>query len=149
MGINYEGAKNMSLYKHILLATDLSDTCGEVNRKAMEMAKAFGAKISIIHTIEPIPAYGYPGIADLESPMIDSATKEMEKVATALGIEKADRYIEFGSVKAQVLRIAEEKNVDLIVVGSHGRHGLSRLLGSSASGIVHGADCDVMTIRCK
>jgi universal stress protein A len=55
--------------------------------------------------------------------------------------------IEFGSVKNEVLRVAEEIGADLIVIGSHGRHGLSRLLGSSTSGIVQGAECDVLTIR--
>lgn len=138
-----------SLYKHILLATDLSETCHAMAGKVKRLLELYDAKITLVHTIEPIPAYGYPGLADLESPVIDSATKELAKMGKKLNVPKEDQRIEFGSVKAQVLKVAEELKVDLIVIGSHGRHGLSRLLGSSTSSIIHGAECDVLTVRCK
>lgn len=139
----------MSLYKHILLAVDFSDTCQAIAEKAKALVALYDAELTLVHTIEPIPAYGYPGLADLESPVIESAEKEMGQLAKSLSIDSEHARIEFGSVKGQVLKVAEELNADLIIIGSHGRHGLSRLLGSSASGIVHGANCDVLTVRCQ
>jgi len=49
----------------------------------------------------------------------------------------------------EIIKIAEENNVDLIIVGSHGRHGLALLLGSTANGVLHHAKCDVLAVRIK
>ena len=62
-------------------------------------------------------------------------------------MDEKHRLIEFGSTKNEVLRVAEEHKVDLIVTGSHGKHGLALLLGSTANAILHGADCDVLIVR--
>jgi len=135
------------MYKHILLASDLSNVDSGPEKKAVELAKLNNAKLSVVHTIEPIPAYGYPGLVDLQSPYIEEARSEMEKLGRRSGIATDDQHIEFGSVKIQVMKVAEELGVDLIVIGSHGRHGFGRLLGSGASSIIHHANCDVLTIR--
>ena len=136
-------------YKNILLATDLSDTCNSASIQAKQLATLYNAKLSLVHAIEPIPAYGYPGFEDLQNPLIDHARQQASKLAKDLGIPEGQTYVEFGSVKKEILRVAKEIQADLIVIGSHGRHGLSRLLGSGANAIVHGADCDVLTIRCN
>ena len=136
-------------YKHILLATDLSDICGLVTAQAKSMADLYSSKLSIVHAIEPIPAYGYPGFEDLQTPLIDHARQQVEKLAKDSGIPESQIYLEFGAVKKEILRVAKEIKADLIVIGSHGRHGLSRLLGSGANAIVHGAECDVLTVRCQ
>lgn len=139
----------MPVYKHVLLATDLDETSNVVIEKARSLAETFGARITLIHTIEPTPAYGYPGSL-LESPVIDQAKQEMAKIGESLQVAKEDQRIEFGSVKTEVLKVAEELNVDLIIVGNHGRHGLARLLlDSSANSISHDAKCDVLTVGCK
>lgn len=139
----------MPVYKHILYATDLSEETKEISQKAGKFAELFNARLTLVHAIEPIPAYGYPGITDIESPLIEQAQKDIAKLGKELNVKKEDQRVEFGSVKHQVLRIAKECGADLILVGSHGRHGLSALLGSSASAIVQGADCDVFVIRFK
>ena len=137
------------MYKHILYATDFSESSDNVSQQAKDLADKFGAKLSLIHTIEPIPAYGYPGLAELESPIIASAKDSMKLLGGTLSVAESDCHMEFGSVKNQVLKLAEKLAVDLIIVGSHGRHGWSVLLGSSANGIVNGAHCDVLTVRCS
>lgn len=139
----------MPVYNHILYATDLSEETQQLAEKVDAFTQLFDAKLTLIHTIEPIPAYGYPGITDIESPLIEQAKNDLEVMAKKLNVKTVDQRVEFGSVKHQVLRVAEELNVDLILVGSHGRHGLSTLLGSNASAIVQGADCDVIVIRFK
>lgn len=139
----------MPVYQHILLATDLGEESKIVAKKASQLAEQFNSKLSIVHTIEPIPAYGYPEVTELRSPFIDKVKNEMLQYAKGLNVPEEDLHIEFGSVKATVIKKAEEISADLIIVGSHGRHGLSRLLGSSASGVVHSANCDVFVIRCS
>ena len=139
----------MGLYKHILYATDLHDSSKNVADKAKALADLHGAKLSMIHTIEPIPAYGYPGVTEIQSPIIDFAKRSLIDLGNQLNVSTENQIIEFGSVKAQVLATADELNVDLIIIGSHGRHGISKLLGSSASGVVNSAKCDVIVIRCS
>lgn len=57
------------------------------------------------------------------------------------------QWLEMGSPKTEIIRVATENQVDLIVVGSHGRHGLALLLGSTANGVLHHAPCDVLAVR--
>ncbi|BBI51861.1 hypothetical protein HORIV_42820 [Vreelandella olivaria] len=52
-----------------------------------------------------------------------------------------------GMPDTEIHRFAEEHDVDLIVVGSHGRHGFALLLGSTSTGVLHGAQCDVLAVR--
>jgi universal stress protein A len=137
----------MPKYKHLLLAVDLADDSNKLVNEAVELAQLFSSELTIVHTIEPLPAYGYPGISGLESPVIDHAKQEMLELGKSHHLDERHIRVEFGSVKTQILRVAKELDVDLILIGSHGRHGLSKLLGSSASAIVHGADCDVFVIR--
>ncbi len=137
----------MSAYKHILFATDLIESHHFLVDKVKQLVKQFAAKLTLVHCIEPIPAYGYPGADEYGSPFIDRAEQAMAKLGQELQVGKADQRVEFGSVKAQVINVAKELKVDLIVVGSHGQHGLSILLGSSASAIVHGSPCDVLAVR--
>ena len=53
----------------------------------------------------------------------------------------------FGHPRQEIHRVTEEQSCDLIVVGSHGRHGLALLLGSTANDVLHGAPCDVIAVR--
>jgi len=134
-------------YKQIVLATDLSEDCYFVARKARVIAEKHGANLSMIHVVEPIPAYGYPGVSDVQSPFIEHAREEMEKMATEIGVSADNQYVEVGSTKGRILELCKEIKADLIIVGSHGRHGITRLLGSTTSAIIHGAHCDVLTVR--
>ena len=81
--------------------------------------------------------------------LVDHATGRLQELAQKLGFPDAPRWIEVGSPKREITRVAEEQNVDLIVVGSHGRHGLGALLGATADGVVHYAHCDVLAVRIK
>jgi len=137
----------MAKYKHILLATDLSSASKKAAIKAVELAKLFGAKLTLIYVADPIYANIYPLLKDLEDSVVDEIKKEVALLGKELNVPEENQKIKFGSVKACVLEIAELLRIDLIVLGSHGRHGLSRLLGSSASAIIHGAGCDVSVIR--
>jgi len=78
-----------------------------------------------------------------------AAKKHLAALGDELDVAKDEQWLEIGSPKLEIVRIAEENNVDLIVMGSHGRHGLALLLGSTANGVLHYAKCDVLAVRLK
>jgi universal stress protein A len=144
----------MSTYQNILVAVDLHPACDEtVVKRAMDIAKQNNAKVTVVHAIEHINAYGvaqaYPTVIDLEEQMMTEAKESLAKLAAKFNIPAAQQAIEIGSPKVVILNHATELNADLIVVGSHGRHGLSLLLGSTANAVLHHAHCDVLAVFVK
>src|SRR3990167_1600482 len=137
------------MYKHILFATDLTEDTDYLLKKVQNVRSLTQAKLSLIHVVEPLPGYSYAylGIEDIEGQLIEEARQSMEKLAEKLKVGKSDQFVEIGPTKTKILKIAEEVSADLIICGSHGRHGLSLLLGSTANAILHGAKCDVLTVR--
>lgn len=137
------------MYTHILFATDLTEEAEFVINKVRAMRDYTGAKLSVIHVVEPLPGYSYAylGIEDIEGQLIEDAKQSIEKLGDKLNIAKGDQFVEVGPTKTKILKVAEDVKADLIICGSHGRHGLSLLLGSTANAILHGAKCDVLTVR--
>lgn len=138
------------MYKRILFATDFDEVGLRAAEKARKIADENGAELYLVHVVEPIPAYAYPGFAgfaEVEVSIREQAEKELTTLANKLHVDVKHCLIEFGSTKNEVLRVAQEKKVDLIVTGSHGKHGLALLLGSTANAILHGANCDVLIVR--
>lgn len=137
------------MYKHILFATDLTDDTDYIITKVKQMKDLTGAKLSLVHVVEPLPGYSYAylGIEDIEGQLIDEAKTSLEKLASKLDVASSDQWVEVGPTKSKILGVANDVKADLIICGSHGRHGLSLLLGSTANAILHGAKCDVLTVR--
>jgi universal stress protein A len=137
------------MYKHILFATDLTDETDFIINKVRSIRGYTGSALSLIHVVEPMPGYSYAylGIEDIEGQLIDEAKTALAKLGDQLSVNTKDQFIEVGPTKNKILKVAEDINADLIICGSHGRHGLSLLLGSTANAILHGAKCDVLTIR--
>ncbi len=139
----------MSLYKHILIALDLSSDNESIVERAFSLAVDSTA-VSLIYVQEPI-AYpsAYVGDAPLQAQelMHASAQKMLEDIGERYNIPSGLRYIETGRSAAKIHDIAKANDVDLIVVGSHGRHGVQLLLGSTANAVLHGASCDVLAVR--
>ncbi|NOU23210.1 MAG: universal stress protein [Methyloglobulus sp.] len=143
----------MESYKHILLAVDFFEQAQVVVDRATALAETYHATLSVIHVVDgmPLPDVGY-GLevaydVDLTSEMIAAAKRRLSDLAKKLGLEEDRIWVELGSPKLEITRVAEENQVDLIVVGSHGRHGLALLLGSTANGVLHHAKCDVLAVR--
>lgn len=137
------------MYKHILFATDLAEDTDYLVEKVRGMRDLVKAKLSLTHVVEPLPGYSYAylGIEDIEGQLIEEAKQSIEKLGSKLNVPKGDQYVEVGPTKTKILKVAEDIGADLIICGSHGRHGLSLLLGSTANAILHGAKCDVLTVR--
>ena len=145
----------MDNYQHILLAADFSEHGILVARKAKEIARRYQAKLSIIHVLDniPMPDTQYGTVIPLDKntdyELLEAEKTRLKQFADKLGIDRACRWLVWGVPKQEIVPIAERENVDLIVVGSHGRHGLALLLGSTADGILHYAKCDVLAVRLK
>jgi universal stress protein A len=144
----------MKKYQRILLAVDLHSECDKITiERVADLAKTYNSEVCVIHAVEHIHAYGiaqaYPAVLNFEEDMQRIAREELAKVGAQLNIPASRQYVEFGSPKIVILDKAAEIKADLIVVGSHGRHGLSLLLGSTANAVLHNAHCDVLAVRVK
>ncbi|MCY1401873.1 Universal stress protein family protein [compost metagenome] len=72
----------------------------------------------------------------------------MERLKTKYPeLSGANAHLTYGQPRQEIHNLAKEDGCDLIVVGSHGRHGLALLLGSTANDVLHGAPCDVLAVR--
>jgi nucleotide-binding universal stress UspA family protein len=143
--------------RSILLPTDFSECGNYALSYATSLARKFGASIICLHVIEPIvPSVGYSGmteplpIADISDQLEDSAERELPKFAECeecAGLE-VEELIVHGEAASEIVRVAKDREVDLIVVSSHGRTGLGRILfGSTAEAVVRHASCPVLVVK--
>ena len=141
----------MSEYKKIMMAVDLTEESKPVAERALALVKAFDAELHLVHVIEPLSlAYGGDVPMDLSSvqeQIQDQAKSHLAEFASGISVPAEHQHLIFGRPESEIQRVADEEGADLIVVGSHGRHGLALLLGSTANGVLHGAMCDVLAVR--
>ena len=144
----------MKHYDKIVLAVELDSDCDEEPiKKAQELQKEFDANLYLVHAIEHMSsygaAYGVAAGADIEEMLLENAQESMRKVASKIGVKDENLIIKVGPARTIILEEAEKLGADLIIVGSHGRHGIRLLLGSTANAVLHGALCDVLAVRVK
>lgn len=151
----------MSAYKHILVALDLSDEAIQVLDRAKDEAQRHGAQISLIHVVKPIEqvyggfgAIGLPGdfsgqMAGFEREALRQAQTQLADIGAKAGVPNERMHVQIGHAASEIQRMADESNADLIVLGTHGRHGLGLLLGSTANAVLHGVNHDVLAVRVK
>jgi universal stress protein A len=142
----------MANYKHILIAVDFTPETMEITRRGRGLAQQNGAKVSLVHVVEmDVPVYPsdlpLPGELDFSKRLIEHAEVSLKELAITHGLRDAKRYVDSGSAKSMIVKLAEDIEADLIVLGSHGRHGLQLLLGDTANGVLHRAPCDVLAVR--
>lgn len=138
----------MSHYKHVLIALDLADGYENIVERAFRIA-AENTKVSLIYVQEPI-IYPDAMIGTRPLPIKDQMIEYAQQVFQTIDEKYAitgEHYIENGRAATEIHKIAAANNVDLIVVGSHGRHGVQLILGSTANAVLHGAGCDVLAVR--
>ena len=139
-------------YEHILVAVDLTEECDPVIKRARAVAIACGAKLSLVHIVEPM-AMAFGGdmpmdLSQLQQQQFDQAKERVERLTLKYPeVTKENAHLTYGQPRQEIHHLAKEKACDLIVVGSHGRHGLALLLGSTANDVLHGAPCDVLAVK--
>ena len=139
----------------ILVPTDFSETSAAAIKYAVALANAFGAQLHLLHVVEPLAQWQLGAeIAMTSSPVDDAAVRERAKaeLSALLTREERERFraviaTESGAPFATIVDYARRNEVDLIVMGTHGRGAIAHLLiGSVAENVVRKAPCPVLTI---
>jgi universal stress protein A len=142
-------------YRHILAAVDLSQDSLQVIDRARVEADQHDARLSLLSVIKPLTqVYGGIDVAPLaaggvsfEQQALANATARIAELAKKYRVAATDAHVLLGSPAYEVRAFARSSGADLIVIGTHGRHGLGLLLGSTANGVLHGVDRDVLVVR--
>lgn len=143
----------MNKYQNILLAVDFTDHDLQVIQKTEFLAKQFDASLHIIHVLDNIPMpdtpYGtvIPLSEESRYDLLEIEKNKLKQISDQLDIPSAHRWMIWGEPQQEITRLAAQEQIDLIIVGSHGRHGLAVLIGSTAKGVLYQADCDVLAIH--
>lgn len=147
----------MIAIKHVLVATDFSAPSETALNYARAMARAFGAKLHVMHVFEPLwitsadVVGGGVSLAGMIQGLEDSARKQLNDAVTEEDRRElhADAVLLTSESPArEIADYASQQKVDLVVIGTHGRSGLSRMLiGSVAEKVVRLAPCPVLTVH--
>jgi universal stress protein A len=140
-----------ALYRRILLVVDLSEESLGVGRRAQALAATLNSEVELLHVVQfmPVEPMGetlMPSV-QIEEELLARARQRLTALAATLGLTGAPCHVESGAVKAQIVRIARERQVDLIILSSRERHGLSILLNFTEDSVLHAAPCDVLAMR--
>ncbi|WP_417518272.1 universal stress protein [Marinobacter sp.] len=143
----------MSAYKKMLVAIDLTEEAPQVLEKAKAMCEAHGANLVLVHVVEPV-GYAYGGdipmdLTELQDQLDKAAREQLAAYGDEYGVDKTNQIVTIGRPESEIHRLAKEQEADLVIVGSHGRKGFQLLLGSTANGVLHGTECDVLAIRIR
>ena len=144
------------LFHRIVVPADFSSCAEEAWALAQRVAESLGSEVVLVHVFGALPAYGdVPlGHSDATGQAMESARKwvsdELEKMvarARERGL-KVRTVMSTGVPHQEIVELATNERADIVIMGTHGRSGLSRmLLGSVAERVIHFAPCPVLTVR--
>jgi nucleotide-binding universal stress UspA family protein len=147
---------SMATIKTILCAVDLSEISAQVADYAKTFAKSFGAKVKVIYVAPSLTQYvGFhvppSSIESFVGEIVSGAEKTMDAfIQEHFADVEVEGYVANGYAAEEIIRYADEQQVDLIIMGTHGRRGIDRVLfGSVAEKIVKAATMPVLTLRPK
>jgi universal stress protein A len=142
----------MPIYTKILAVVDLTDSSTQVAARAQQLAIASpGAAVTLLHVVEFVPVEPLSDsllpTMQIEAELLERARARLSALATSLGTPAPAWEVVSGNVKTEIVRHAREGGFDLIVIGSHERHGLSILVNLTEDTVLHAAPCDVLGVR--
>ncbi len=139
------------MYKHVLVAVDLTQESERIIHKAAELITMNQACVTILHVAELLlDTYNDmlgQNMTVSEHTIREAIFPDLAELAKKQDLPQESVCIEFGPVVDTILNTAERKNADLIMLGSHSRPSTTSLLGSTAYGVLHRATCDVMAVK--
>jgi universal stress protein A len=140
------------VYQHVLVAIDLGENSATVLQHAAPVAEMCDARLTVLHVVNYSPSpdidYVIPPSDETEKKLIQAAEQRLQELLEREALTSGVATIVIsGRPKVEIARVADREKVDLIVVGAHGRHGLTGLLGSTTDRVLHHATCDVLTVR--
>jgi nucleotide-binding universal stress UspA family protein len=139
----------MAGFKHILVPTDFGDIAEHALDLAIDLAKQYGAKLTLAHVYSiPTPAYAealaWP-LDEIQKAAREALDRELNKTMTRH--PQTEAFLDTGVPHDRIIELVKTRGVDLIVMGTHGRRGLPRfVLGSVAEKIVRLSPVPVLTV---
>ena len=144
----------MSKYSQVLVAVDFSRHSEQAAVRAAQIATRDGAALTLLHVIDYFPedipvAVIAPEDVDPAEFLQKDCEEKLTKLACSIGQEECTPVITFSthSARHEIAPIAAQQGADLIVLGSHGRRGITDYIGSTVHAVIHSAKCDVLVIR--
>jgi len=142
----------ITMYTHILHATDLAENHFHMCQQAVEIAKRFHATLYLLHVIETPPSLQLAqglGFAEIENPLQiqHDAQAVLAVLGESLNIPLEQQFVEIGSIKQHVHDKLHELGCSLVIVGRHMQNKLPAYLDSSAHSIIHETGCDILTLQ--
>jgi universal stress protein A len=141
----------MADYKKILVLLDLTESSEQILAAARDMAAHSNAAMVILHVVEFVPAEPMgetlmPTV-QIEEDLEQRAKLKLTELSARLKLPRVSARVEAGNKKTEILRVAKEEAVDLIVLGSRVRHGLGILVNFTEDTVLHAAHCDMLAVR--
>lgn len=146
------------MYDRILIPTDGSEQASAAIDEGIEMAKQHDATVHAVYVVEPIPLGRYPSgmeaagkewgdVVDEQKGEGEQALATIAERGEAAGVDVVES-IEYGKPSQEIIEYVDEHDVDAIVMGTHGRSGVDRLvIGSVAEKVVRKSEVPVLTVR--
>ncbi|MBL1432839.1 MAG: hypothetical protein COC09_05325 [Gammaproteobacteria bacterium] len=133
-------------YKRILIAIEFMPEIDKVINQAKELAEKHEAELTMVHVVNRAPVFEMP-LSLFEIEIVEKVERQFEQLAQDYGLAGAPSQLLLGSPGKEIVDYAKKEAIDLIVMGSHGRHGAGLLLGSTANSVFHRSHCDVLAVR--
>ncbi len=144
----------MTAYSHLLAAVDLGTDSEALVRRAVGVAADFGARLSLAHVVEYLPAEPagealLPATAELEPELVNGAERQLAELAARAGCGDALQHVAVGNIPSELARIAEDLGVDLLVTGAHEHRGIFFFAGGTERSLLKRVGCDILVIRLR
>jgi universal stress protein A len=141
----------MAGYKKILVLLDLTDSSEQIVAAGRDLAAHSNAAMVVLHVVEFVPSEPMgetlmPSV-QIEEDLEERARVKLSELSARMGLSRVSMRVEAGNKKTEILRVAKEEAVDLIVLGSRVRHGLGILVNFTEDTVLHAAHCDVLAVR--
>ena len=143
----------MSNYHNILVAIDFSEASKAVINRAVEIAQRNNTPLTVLHVVEymppmdiayePVPSFAWID----EEALVARSKSSLDRFCMDHKLEEAKQVVVIGSPRFEICTYARNNHCDLLILGSHGRHGIKLLLGSTANGVLHDMPCDVLAVK--
>jgi len=132
---------------------DLSDASEQIAVAGRDMAARSNAALVLLHVVEFVPTEPMgetlmPTV-QIEEDLVQRSRAKLDELSARLALTSASARVEAGNKKSEILRVAKEEAVDLIILGSRIRHGLGILVNFTEDTVLHAANCDVLAIRLR
>jgi universal stress protein A len=143
----------MAGYKKLLVLLDLSEDSERVAIAGRDLAAYSNAAMVLMHVVDFVPVEplgeSLMPVPQIEDELNQRSRDKLSELITRLALPRTSWRVENGNTKAEILRVAKEEQVDLIVLGSRERHGLAILVNFTEDTVLHAAHCDVLAVRLK